>query len=49
MDEEFYLLRCNAVPSVDNQQIFRRNMLQPLSGTKNKPSKKGACSRYEEQ
>jgi hypothetical protein len=36
--EEYYLLGCNAVYSVENQSMFGRNILPPSSGS-NKQSK----------
>jgi hypothetical protein len=38
--DEYYLLGYNAVQSVESQPTFRRNLLPPSSGSKNKPSKK---------
>jgi hypothetical protein len=38
--KEFYLVECNAMPFHDKiQPTFRRNILPPSSGSKNKPSK----------
>jgi hypothetical protein len=38
--EEFYLLGYNAVQSVENQLMIRRNTSLPSSGSKTRPSKK---------
>jgi hypothetical protein len=35
--DEFYLLGHNAVQSVESEPTFRRNMLPPSAGSKNKP------------
>jgi hypothetical protein len=40
--EELYLLRYNAVQSIESQPTFRRNISPPSSGSKNKPSKKSS-------
>jgi hypothetical protein len=40
--EDFYLLGCNAVWSVESQATFRRNMSPPSLRQKNKPRKKPA-------
>jgi hypothetical protein len=36
---ELYLLSYNAMYLVENQPMFRRNILSPSSGLKNNPSK----------
>jgi hypothetical protein len=40
--EELYLLAFNAVYSVESQAMFRKNMLLPSSGQKNKLSTRPA-------
>jgi hypothetical protein len=37
--EEFYLLGCNTVQSVESQPIFRGKISPPSSGRKSKPRK----------
>jgi hypothetical protein len=43
--EEVYLLRYNAVYSVESQPKFQRNISSPSSESKNKPRKRPAYSR----
>jgi hypothetical protein len=38
--EEYYILGYSAVQSVESQRMFRRNTSPPISGSKNRPSKK---------